>query len=102
MKKTKKAVRTAKRKPARSAPEVLRTSSGKRLRAHADEFIRSEIDDYESRTMGAPADGVNRLRSGIVEKLLPSGDAIPGASNWLMGPQAIPNGQPSHPRHGCW
>jgi photosystem II stability/assembly factor-like uncharacterized protein len=93
MKRTKRAVRTAKRKPARSAPEALRTSSGKRLHAHADEFIRSEIDDYESRTIGATA-GVAGLRRSAVEKLLPSGDTVPGASNWApMGPQAIPNGQ---------
>src|SRR5262249_47507581 len=94
MKKTKKAVRAAKRKPARSTPEDMRTSFGRRLHAHADEFIRSEIDDYQSRTMGATVDSVARLRGGVVEKLLPSGDAVPGASNWvLMGPQTIPNGQ---------
>jgi photosystem II stability/assembly factor-like uncharacterized protein len=94
MKKAKKVVRAAKRKPARSTHKVERTSFGKRLHPHADEFIRSEIDDYQSRTIGTTSGSVARLRASIVEKLLPAGDSVPGASNWvLMGPQAIPNGQ---------
>src|SRR5215471_3554240 len=92
MKRSKKAVRADKRKPASSRRKAARTSIGNRLPDNADEFIGAEVTDSHSRIRDENDGSVAQLRASIIKTLLPFGNTVPGGSNWvLMGPQAIPN-----------
>jgi photosystem II stability/assembly factor-like uncharacterized protein len=85
----------------KSSKKILKTPSSKRRnderdlkeRRH-DEFARAVIDEIDSIYSGHKRLRAAPLRIKAMERLLPAGDAVPGASNWVqMGPQALPNGQ---------
>jgi photosystem II stability/assembly factor-like uncharacterized protein len=86
--------KTRKRKQARPPRPVPGRTPDRGRKPHMDEFIQGEIERHQSLYVGLKDVGAARLRTRVVGRLLPAGDSIPGAANWiLMGPQAIPNGQ---------
>src|SRR5438046_4752228 len=85
----------------KSAKKILKTASSKRRNdqrepkeSRHDEFARAVLDETDSIYFGHKRLRAAPARIKAMERLLPAGDAVPGASNWVqMGPQAIPNGQ---------
>jgi hypothetical protein len=84
----------ARKRPTRHAQSTQGQPPDRRRKTHLDEFIRGEIDNHQSLYVGLKEASAAQLRMSAVRRILPAGDTVPGAANWVpMGPQAIPNGQ---------